>query len=84
MTPTSSRTCGRARKDASTGTMMVEVPNPVMVPTALASRVRTAMRTMSIRDDLRVTREIGPVALSLDAGISHGRAISPGAAGPTG
>jgi hypothetical protein len=48
MMPTSSSTCGNGRKEARTGTIMVDVPNPVIVPTALAASVSAAIRATSM------------------------------------
>ncbi len=49
-TPAAKSATGKGNQNASTGTMMVEIPNPVTVPMVLARRVSRVRRRMSIGD----------------------------------
>lgn len=44
--PTKSRVSGSGRKSKTTGTIIVEIPNPVIVPTTLAKKVSRQMKKM--------------------------------------
>jgi hypothetical protein len=46
--PTSRRVCGKGRNRRSTGTIKVEVPKPVRVPTKLAKTVSKVIKRTSI------------------------------------
>src|SRR5688500_7816102 len=47
MMPTKNSACGSGKNDTITGTMIVDVPKPVSVPTALAKKVKRAIRAIS-------------------------------------